>query len=365
MQKKHVLLVIAILTSVLAAACGVKNEPGPADILARALEENKKPEAYYAESKSETMQNGKKVSTSVSKEWYSRDGLKNRIEMQVSGVDIGSMNVYIVNDGQKTINYQQGDKTAWYFDNSRMGEAKKQSPREELMQRLEGLQTYAELTLVGESEISGRKTYHLVAKPKEKKSVMGDQEIWIDQETWMIMKNIFNVEDIKIEHIYTKIEFAPQFKDDVFQIKLPKDVQLKDIGGMYANRTVTLSEARAVFGKPILHFRETSVVALAKAELTEIRIPDKSGIKSVTLTYFKNNAPYITISVTPMTDDKKINLSKNELLIRGQKGNYVDEFNVKLLGWRENGLEYMLDGTYSKLDITQLQKLTEEMVLYK
>src|SRR5699024_974778 len=104
------------------------------------------------------------------------------------------------------------------------------TPKEQAMKLLEWITDTHELSSEGEEELIGRTTYHLKAKEKDPGTLLGDQEIWIDKETWIVLKMISKSGDDTSTITYTTIDFEADITDDIFVLDLPDDAQIQDLG---------------------------------------------------------------------------------------------------------------------------------------
>src|SRR5699024_3872303 len=70
-----------------------------------------------------------------------------------------------------------------------------------------------------------------------------NQEMWIDQENWFVLKMIGEVGNETVEVSYTDIEFGVSIADEKFDLDLPNDVDIIDLEDMAIPDEVTLTEA--------------------------------------------------------------------------------------------------------------------------
>ena len=81
-----------------------------------------------------------------------------------------------------------------------------------------------DIKYAGEEEVSGRRTYHLstVLKADARQTV----NLWSDIETGILVKVEMKSKHKVIMMYLTKIELNPVFKDNIFKLNLPKDIEL-------------------------------------------------------------------------------------------------------------------------------------------
>ena len=127
-------------------------------------------------------------------EWVAEDG-KRRVETVME--ETGEKAI-TVNDGTELITYDETTNTAYRIGVTEdLKEFQDMSPKEKAEMMLDAIKDTHKMTLVGEEKVIGRDTYHLKAEAKDKDSLYGDQEIWVDKENWFILKTVANSGDIK------------------------------------------------------------------------------------------------------------------------------------------------------------------------
>jgi len=89
-------------------------------------------------------------------------------------------------------------------------------------------ETY-DITLMGEEEIGGQKTYQLELKPKsEQVAAFFDRiELWIDSEKWVpIQQKLVEPTQDHLLIRFEDLELNPKLSKGDFNVKLPKDVRV-------------------------------------------------------------------------------------------------------------------------------------------
>src|SRR5690625_5356731 len=93
-----------------------------------------------------------------------------------------------VNDGLEIIVYDEKEQSSYVMNDIDI-ENLYINPKEQLDMLLDMIKDTHDIEIIGDEEILGRKTFHLVAVQKEDtNSLLGDQELWIVKEYWMVFK---------------------------------------------------------------------------------------------------------------------------------------------------------------------------------
>ncbi len=317
----------------LAACNGGQSSLAPQEIVNSALQEADEPLSYYGEY---TLRIDSDESDATIKEWVSEDG-KRRIEMEDEG---DGSRITGVNDGESYTMYDESTNTAMVMAGGKeLQEAGQQTPREQAERMLEMVKDTHELSVGDEGKIAGRDTYHVIATAKDDKSLLGDQEIWIDKETWMILKTISKTPSgmLSVQE-YTTIDYKPELSDDLFAFDIPEGAHIEEVDDDYAPKTATLEEAKDVLGTFYL-VQETKDLKLA-----EITVLDGyEGRKEFSFEYTKGGIPAFSVNVFQQngseTDFGGMG-NDVEVTIRGKKGTQTSLGDFRAVDWAESGKQY-------------------------
>ncbi|MGM8364085.1 LolA family protein [Virgibacillus sp. W0181] len=330
----------------------------PDQVINNALEETAETSAYYAEAEM-LMTTGKETETMQSKEWYSGDG---RMRIEITEESGGAISV---NDGKSVMTYDETNNKAFVFDNPELQSFNQPSPREQAEMLLDNIRDTHQVEEAGDEEIADRDAFHLVAKAKKDNSLFGDQELWIDKDTWMVLKMITETGDSKVEMTYKEIDFNPDIKEDLFVIDLPDDVVPEKMSDINSTKEVTLEEAVKKVGKPFLYFPEKDM-KIEQIEWTKIE--GEFTHEEVNLEYQKEGLPLLGLSVVlPTEEPEELTDSEFELpgmekvTVRDTKGDYMDEADLRILSWQEDGLNYSIILHDPNVTLEELTTMTSEM----
>ncbi|MGM8212176.1 LolA family protein [Virgibacillus sp. W0430] len=332
----------------------------PDQVINNALEETTEALAYYAEAEM-TMETGDDIENMETKEWYNGDG-KMRMEItDESGLTI------LVNDSKSVKTYEKEKNRAFIMSDPEVLAYNPPAPREQAEMLLDMIRDTHHIEEAGEEKVAGRDTFHLVAEPKEKSTLIGNQEIWVDKENWMVLKYVTEAGDNKIQFVYKKIEFDPIFEEKLFTLDLPDDVTIEDISGLHSSEEITLAEAADRFNDSFLVFQKE------EWEMDTIEWFESSGeypSKVVDLEYKKDGLPLLELGVSKVIDEST-DLEDLELpgieqvTVRNHKGEFIDGGDTRVLSWQEEGFTYTVSLYDPHFTLEELLSLADEMEFVK
>ncbi|NMM63637.1 hypothetical protein HBE96_13335 [Clostridium sp. P21] len=369
-MKKRILAIFtaALITVSLFQGCSSlkKDTIIPGEVINKAMNAYEKPKSYYSEAKMEVYENSKLNETATIKEWAdnSSNKLRRRYESNsnISGKTIST------NDGNKVLVYMEKSKTAMSMKIDSNSLENNNDYKSMLMKQLSIISKTHDLTYKGEENTNGFKTYHLYAKPKQKNSILGDVNYWIDEDSWFVVKNTSESSNMKTAMEYTKIKFSPKLDSSVFTQNIPSDVKVEDIDSSTPKENkIDMKQAEKIAGKPILTLKETSGY-----KLKSVTYMDAPGVKhkEINQTYEKNGADQLILTtIVPYdnkaveNDDTKIDGEK-DITVRGKKGMSMEE-PIKTISWSEDGFNYNLLIQDPTLNVDNGKKLVESLQYYK
>lgn len=370
-MKKRMLAIFTatLITASLFQGCSSlkKDTIIPGEVINKAMSAYEKPKSYYGEAKLEIYENGKLSEKADMKEWAdnSSNKMRRRYELNssISGKNIST------NDGNKVLVYMVKDKKAMSMKAGNNLSDSNNDYKSLLMKQLSSISKTHDLTYKGEESINGFKTYHLYAKPKQKNSILGDMNYWIDEGSWFVIKCTSESSNMKTDTEYTKIKFSPKLDNSLFTQNIPSDVKIEDIdnNSELKENKIDMKQAEKIAGKPILTLKETSGYKLKSATYM-----DAPGVKhkEINQTYEKNGADQLILTTiipydnkATQKDDTKIGDEK-DITIRGKKGMSMEE-PIKTITWSEDGFNYNLLIQDPTLNIDNGKKLVESLQYYK
>ncbi|RNB78523.1 hypothetical protein EDM56_30465 [Brevibacillus fluminis] len=351
MNMKKILLGSCLLFGVMASGCEENQTVSTDEIVSKTLEARKQIASYAAEGHIRTYEGKNLTDDSVIQEWYDTNGGKRRIELKTNDKVTRT-----VSDGKQITMYQDGSDTAYTMDVSADIQDGMPSQKDQLKTILEKVKGTHQVDVVGNENMLGFNTIHLKAVPKEKKTLFGESEFWIEEKTWQILKGTMESGNTRTEFLYTKYDSSPVFTDKTFQLDLPKNVKITPLQDANPSKKVTLEQAQTELGLPFLYW-DLPKLTLADTELMDLK--GEFNRKELTLTYTKNQVPYFSISIFPTPKDASSFPEAQTVKVRGIEGYYEEQ--IRSLIWDEKGMRYSLLMTHPDLKLEEMLKLAEEM----
>lgn len=370
-KKKIMVLGLGILFTVsLFSACSLKKDTIiPEDIITKAVSASEKPKSYYGESTTSIYIDNKLSESYTMREWIDNSGSKVKRRTEVEQPKDKAGDTISTNDGNNIIIYMKKDKKAMKInmtDGSDSGNPADSNYKNQLIKQLGTISKTHKIVFKGEENILNRKTYHISAISKQENSIIGDMDLWIDEQNWLVIKSTSKIKNTRTECVYTKLNFSPKFDSSLFVQKLPSDVKIEDISSKIngSEKDISLNEAVKLLNKPILYMPETSEYKLKS-------VKSLGGMEKVISTeidqaYEKNGAVEFTLTtIIPNNQNKnhediKIPGEKT-VKVRGKTGTSMDDV-IKNIAWSEDGVNYSLSLENNNLNIDDALKIAEKLV---
>lgn len=354
------IMVLLFFAVGLAACTSEESQFSPQEVVNAALKEADETTSYYAEY---TMHFSDDESDFSAKEWVSEDG-KRRVEIASGDGDEQSI---AINDGQQLSVYDQASNTVniMKFSSEDQAALMQQSPRQQAEHLLKLIKDTHDFTNEADEKVAGRDTFHIVAKTKDDASLIGDQDIWIDKETWMVLKSVSKSAHTELTQEYTKIDFKPKLEEELFVLDFPEDATVEVMDDeSYAPKEVSLEDVKESLGS-YYQIPETDGLQLDRITVLE-GIEDRP---EYSFDYKRNDLPAFSLTVLkplPNAVDFGQVGAEEELTIRGQQGTKMDSSGFRFMEWEEDVLQYNIILENPEIDfdeaLTYLEsmKLTEE-----
>lgn len=343
---KTSLMVASILLLIL-GGCSQDMEVSAEEIIQNALESEKDVDEYYGKSEMTFYEGEELIEESVMEEYIS-DG-------EIKIIMHGEEEIETINNGEKMVMYNKTDGTAQEMDTSAVSDYQF-TPKETLQNMLAGMEVSHNYEIIDDEEILGRDTFHMKLEAKEANSLMGDIELWVDKETWLVVKTISDTGDSRMELTYTELDLSPDFTEDTFTLDIPDDVEITNLDDNAPTEVTSVEEAEEELGQAFYMFPEDEY------HLGEMELYDLGGEfqrKELSVTYFSDNdRPMFEFSVFESPEGMEI--EKSDVDIRGNAAAY--EESITNYYWDEDGLRYSLM-IYDPVIEEEILELTEDMVL--
>jgi len=340
---KKIIYSAALVLSLSLAACSATEEYSPQEILNNTMQQAADIDSYYAEYEVDFGDG----SIMTAKQWSKNGKIRSEV------VDSNGETSIAVNDGKQLISYISSEETATSFDLSADPEGMMQpSLKDQIISIYNMIKDSHEITFGDDAKIAGHDTYHLIAKSKEKDTLFGDMEFWIDKKTWMPLKSITTSADITSTTEYTKYEPNAKIEDTVFAFELPEGVELKE-EKIELPANITLEEAKAKHNTFLILPESTGYT------IDSIEDMNAKDTNEISINYVQDDALQFSISIfkplEPLTDIEQ------PITVRGHEGT-TDDLGFPFLQWDEEGLRYNVIFYNEDLTYDDFIKLAEQMI---
>lgn len=340
--------------------CSSKMNPfSPEEVIQNALAAEEQMKPYYAESEMTLKEKDGETETVFIKEWHAQDKIYIEITQEDEHKFIG------INDGESFVFYDDIEKTAFSLNDSSISTFNIPSPKEQTMQFLEMIYETHQVEELNEEKIAGRPTYHLKATTGEKNSLLGDTELWIDKEEWLVLKMVSINGDLHTEMTYKTVDFNISIPDEKFVIDLPDDVTIESLN----EETITIEEATGMMNTSFLYLPDTKDYTID--EIQSVELSKDSSHKELVIDYKKDDLPFVSLSVIRNTENEDIDTEEifiqgeEKETIRGVDGSYFELEEFRTLSWREEDINYSLQLIDPHLTREEALKLVENMEFIK
>ena len=324
-------------------ACSATEEFTPQEILNNTMQETSDVDSYYAE------YTGSGDGTTMTSKQWSKNG-KSCVEVE----DSNGESSIAVNDGKQLISYTSTEQTATAFELNPETEGMMPTVKEQVISIYNLIKDTHEITMGDDAKVAGHDTYHLIAKSKEKDTLFGDMELWIDKKTWMPLKVIITGGDVTSITEYTKYEPNAKVDDAVFNFELPEGVELIQIKNELPTN-ITLDDAKRMLDGLLVLPASTGYMIDTIEDM-------HNDMNEISINYVKDDVLQFSISVfepiEPLTD------IENPITVRGFEGG-TDDLGFRFLQWDENGLRYNVLFEDESISYDDFVKLADKMELAK
>lgn len=211
-------------------------------------------------------------------------------------------------------------------------------------------------------KINGRQTQHITAISKE----LGEkeiQEIWIDQNTWLIVKERVQQGNYSVEFEYVDFRINPRIDEDMFEVEIPTNANVEYLHHNLerTNEEVTLEQAVKRLGIPIFYLEENQDISLISVRYIETM---NTLDRRVDLTYRIRGDKEIIVQNSPSSVFyEKLDLGYEKIIIQGKEAMYCEIGSMKLIEFVDNNVICDLYVKNSEISRQELIELANQLIL--
>ncbi|MBE6024204.1 MAG: hypothetical protein E7231_13580 [Cellulosilyticum sp.] len=180
-------------------------------------------------------------------------------------------------------------------------------------------------------------TQHIIATGKDK-SKNELHEFWVDQNTWLIVKEVQKQGSIINEVEYTKFELNPKLEDKIFEVNIPEGATVEYINDNLEkkNKVVSIDTAIKYLGSPIFYLREEQGIKLIETHYIE-SVNEQYGRVELTYTIDKGSKVVISNTLASTLYDK-LDLGYERVTVRGLDAYYLETESMKVIEFIDQGM---------------------------
>lgn len=222
-----------------------------------------------------------------------------------------------------------------------------------VMDMITKLEADYNLSIENDVKINGYLTQHIKAEAKEKDK-KSQYDFWVDQNTWMVVKEREILGNYIIQTEYTKFELNPKVDSNLFKVDIPKDasVQYLDNNLEKTNEEVTLDEAVRKLKSPVFYLDDQSIQSMGIHYIESI--DDQYG--RVEITYHTQDGNEFIVRSSPSSIIyEKLNLGYEQIDLGDIKANYIETGSSKYI-------EFIKDGTICDVYIKNSELTKEQLI---
>lgn len=355
--KLHIMLLIFLFGALL-QGCSSFKQFSPETVISNALETEEASLSYYGEL-TMTSKGIEDLEDVLIREW--RQGKSQRVEF-----DLPEGLLLLVTDGETMYIDDENEEYAYYSNDDVFHELM-MDPKEELDMVLDMVEDTHDMKTIGEEKIAGRDTLHIrLTKQKGKKSLFGEQELWIDKENWMVLKMISTSGNLRQEISYDNIDFNAEIDQSVFEFKPSKNKELKNMDELDTGVTeeIELEDLPEKLEQAVLYLPDNQEHEISNITLMEIG--PEPAYKDVTIDYKQDDLPLLTLTIIAQQEDEDSDeLDELESMmedviekdvIRDQKAELMEFDQSRTISWNEGGLRYSIEIIDPKVSWEQIKR---------
>lgn len=229
-------LLILLLGTVFLIGCQSKDNMNIENMISQAIKSADTNEDYYLKLKTKQFNKDELMDEAEIEEWYRyrpEEGYNRKIvanSNKESTILLSSNSGFIMHDLNKN--------RAEVFDKEKaskeMAEAMQglemKTAKQNTAKYLQDLSENFTLKLVGEEELDGFNSLHIVCKPKKMEDILGEEELWIEKDSWIILKQIKRKNNMTVETSVVELELNKDISLETFEYEIPDGVDIYNLG---------------------------------------------------------------------------------------------------------------------------------------
>lgn len=229
-------LLSLLLGSVFLIGCQSKDKMDMDSMISAGLKGPDLKEEYYLQLKTKQFNGDELMDEADIEEWYRyspEEGYNRKIvahSNKESNVIISSNNGFIMHDlNNNRAEVFDKEKASKEMVESMQGLEMKTS-KHNTAKYLQDLSEDFNLKLAGEEKINGLNALHIVCEPKQMEDILGQEELWIEEDSWIILKQIKRKNNMTVETNLIELELNKELDSETFEYEIPDGVDIYNLG---------------------------------------------------------------------------------------------------------------------------------------
>ncbi|MDZ5472077.1 hypothetical protein SM124_09990 [Bacillus sp. 31A1R] len=186
-MNQFIIKLIIILLIVIIPGC---SSLSPNLMFENVLKANEKAQkSFYQEVETQTYYNGELINLKLLKSW--EEPYKGKAKYKLIDSEEGTF--YTIFSNNLITSYKDGANSATVKELAYSQFQHLLTTKNDVIKDLESLRKTHKLTLVKEVELANKKTYELLATPRDDSQIMGEQRLWISKSNWMVLKRQYTI----------------------------------------------------------------------------------------------------------------------------------------------------------------------------
>lgn len=219
-----------------------------------------------------------------------------------------------------------------------------------------------DVTIKDNVKIGSYTTQYILAEPKLGKQGEATVELWIDQDSWMVVKCRNTIGNLMVEREYKDFTFNPKINEEKFIMDIPEHAKVikLDENLDIVNQEVSLKEAVSRLKVPVFYIPDEQI-----ATMKEARYIETSNVlyARVEITYLTPEGEEFIVQNMPSSKlQENFDLNCEKVKIGDTEAIYLEQAPMKIIEFTKEGTLcdiYVKNSELSKEKLIELAKALE------
>ncbi len=334
----------------------------PKDILEFLLEKKKEYKVYYSESTIKYLRGEKVISESQIYEWY--ENKNGRERWRHDSVSSEYHSIVIAEQGKPTVTMtsrvQKPLEYTYIENNMSIEKWHKRTSKIEFEDFMTEYSFY-NMSLLGNERLGTKETLRIRLEPKEKSSrdPIESIEIWVDDQSYLILKSVVNYSEVDREKFITEYKTLQELKkidDEVFRPDVSDDIIIRRITDPRVQ--TDWIGLRSIFGIQLKRWPNTPGYQ-EKIYLRSYDPGTDEEMNFAEILYSDANGELFKINLNKSAESGDL-FKENGFKIGNSYALYLEENNSLILSDRE--IDYFITSSDVRIGKAEIIKIAEDLM---